>query len=1728
MASIEEKQQIRLHVIAWMRKILKKKIPTQPNCSDLIKDCCRVMSIINSSSIEDISNKNDQENLMELFRVCKEFGIPENDLFDINTYLLSKRWYPLTKLMNSVGILCDLIKEFEISYQKTKPIQVFVVTNVNNNNKSTTKKRHKSISSVSNLTSHLSDQQFFNEMAKPEFQKKKKKITMMERNLNFEIKKIQRLFGQGETQFIIKLISSSITNLKSMQIILLLQNSRIIIKRINTNEVLLSRTFVSTGININLDSKDETIIDLQLHEQDEHIDYSTTSMQSTLSIINDCSEILEPDYPLTLEEHSRFRFQTVSKQEREIVMKTIQLYSQYPGHSIEALPINGSIIGYREEIIALSLRCLSKGSARFRVYVIDNQQTFHKALLQLDIEKMTFDSALDQKQTTFYWDDITINTIIHPIQHKYLELLINHLGISNKSLKIRCLSKKRRDLIRGCISTFTSNTTSLLTKNLKNNQQKFQIQIQKQKQKQKQQNNSKEEDDEEEDGRKNEIGKAKGKERINGILYSNDNKILIEPNYNNQKISEEQIQFISQAQRFITATYDEYGDANVVQNIDYFNTFQLISMSNFLIFNNKTENLIKDLNSKIENYLKNGIANFYLNKIIIKNSKNDNNNKLDNDDDDDDNKLNNEIMKKKILIQMNMKQIEVYFVKNQVKELIFKENFSRSQFFFLHPIISTNFVIFEQNGKKHFFESKSEIQRTLLYNTFLIFRKISHDPKSIMNYLNLKINFLLPKNGIPLYYSNYNNKKNNYFNSIFEYNDNDNNNNNDDDDDDKLKKNKNSEDEDQSELISENEQINYQLPLYNSFEEYEGVASIGLFKDHFEIKFKKYLISRYYSPYCNFEFAPNDPLFFRFQIDEKNYIILQFIREKMKENFLNDFNFFKNQFLPNIFGHPAKYYTSILTEEIGKQSNLIVTLNRKYLKIIQSTSSTFTPMSTSISTSVGRYKLLNIPYQLISSIKISNISDKLLKINFAIGSIRLQFSNHVELNEFLGSFENVRTRSLSNAIGFPFINYFGIINYMKKDQKNEIFFFARICLTKFKLIVWQFKNNFLNNNINSNNDHNKNNSNTNKLNTNKFLKIIEINIKNSKTETFKENPKKIIVRLSNGNLLTIIFSTKKFLKSFQKSFKELSQGDLKIILRPMPNFLVDSYHPDSFRIAFLNKNYQKTFLEGIIQLFQKTLSIITLNYDQHLICKLSKISIELCSIDSKFLKLVIPYFKHNNNNKKNINSDGVNNDERVGERSEQGREYEILISFNDPQQKSRFLWQFNKFKLIYNPSITNSNISILNGINYYPKIILSEKNDFLNISLHLLDKSLKYIERHMIFYFSYNSIEIELLNNYPDRCYLIFLNKEKKILIQFDDKDLLIEFLNMFHFLKRINNIKYLTERWLNTYPKESQLSVMNTYKNINIINKRNNVLIYKKINDILISVGRCYLYITKNKVTYKRILIINLKKKNYYLNKIQDLRIFDEKNQFYGIISIQSPQLPHKIFLRCSSVEKRNEILQQAKIWEQYFQKYFLKERGIRKNERSKLLGFSLKNENLSINPNNNISHQGEGNKKTKKKKKFFGFLKKKKKKDKKKNKKNQKESKRNKRNLNSQLLSENKNAQKNIQREKLSFKRKSFSIDPTIHSFPVDWLNQENISIGFGRIEIDQVNFKLILHFDSNNKLIINSINKIKFLINSKNEIKHELIFNKKKYTFLLKSKEDRILMKQIWLKLKRNYKK
>ncbi|KAJ6246776.1 hypothetical protein M0813_02029 [Anaeramoeba flamelloides] len=1483
-----------------MREVLKEKIPLKSSTNEILDYSCRVMKKFQPKSFVSLDNLQPKDKLELLLKSCINFGVSELYILSGNKKITMGR---LMTLMKGVGRRVDDLS-FEPSFQGINLIKL------KNKKKGLTESQRSRLISRNPVKRTFSGRTIFLTPMKQSDKRRKDSLLLSpfftlkgNKNVNSplasegllessgEIKKIQQLYANGETEF--NLIYQN-KDKKRIKVSMILGIAKFILQMEEGDKYIYPFEVIGKS-KIRLSRNDPNLFQLliieELGDDKTHDNEDKENNKENLDNNNKKSNGHEIKY----------LFVTSNPEERFIITKTFQLYKHYYGNNPEQISQSGEILNYKHEQIALTLRCLKNEISTFNIKLMNEEnEKFMKGILQINPEYFIIHPTQEQKQAkkkqknkisldeesplTIYWDESDVETNAPPKDPKIIEIILDHLN----GFTLKCYSQKQRDLINRCILGFKSNKTDsfiIKEKNVPKNNFK--------------------------------------KPQLMGTLMKKNVQIQLFPQSPKKSLDFEFFQTfdlkkINKKQFAYFAIFNDNGNSPII-NLQSRNPFNLETCANspLLTYDDSNIDRHKYLNKQIKQFLKLGKADFEIEIYLVNNffeqDQNKNKNKNGNEkedqdedeeerekengeekDDDDDDEIDNdidlsgedaeekdsdsdneeekendddkeqekekELIKEKISLKLTQDKILIEFMDLKAKKkILLNKNYSSTQKLFAHSEKLTHLLYLDTSGNKFVFNCDTVIIRDLILNSYFIFReqyfynlknktKKVETKKLLSDYLKI----ISPKN--LLYQCKYERKRK----SLYQY---------------------------PKEKNPRSKEINpkfatYDLQFYNSLEEHIGPGQIFLYQDHFIIKFFSEKKKRYYSVYSKPLLLEQNSVFCRFHFDEKEYVNIAFPNLKQRNNFIKGFTIRKNNSINCNYNSPT-IFKSILLKDNGEM--IPIKINVRFDCFFFK----------------SNYSTLRCEYLPDSKCSISKHDSDLIRINLGIGhsTIKCLFQNSIASMQFIKCFHSNKYKWLLGNTQNP--KFYFNQNMKIDDHTNCAIAFTNhrlLCIKKntqglpTTLNYYSTQNSQLivdNNNNNNNNNGRSSNSSSgsiNKVDQQRNISKVVLNNKNILKFEFKTTNEQLVFNKSYKNIAHKAEREYNRLKFISKKLKSVTNNNI------LPSLI---FHINFYNIN--NPNFKND--QGFLKLYPNHL-IITAQDESTCDSKLINADVQLYAKNSNFLIITIKKMK-------------------------------FLISFVNPKHREYFIWIFGTIKKQKKPNyisagkeipitkITDGNNNPICKFKYTPLII-----KFQNSSLCVV-YSKEFVE------IGYNNLRINIDQKLKNQCNLI---KNKKIVykISFEDNVLALEFAKMFTFFEEKFS---LSDTFLSNLLNFTKFNNKNTRKKFRkpTVDQNSNYKIGFLENKNSNNTTNGWLVIDKN--TNKLSIFDLPKHKNFLQFYITDgISIFtnQQKLQYISMSLTQNT----KFMLNFTSANRKQEFISEIKVIYKEFEKTLTQHNNERKKQ--------------------------------------------------------------------------------------------------------------------------------------------------------------------------------------------------
>ncbi|KAJ6227836.1 hypothetical protein M0813_09249 [Anaeramoeba flamelloides] len=594
--------------------------------------------------------------------------------------------------------------------------------------------------------------------------------------------------------------------------------------------------------------------------------------------------------------------------------------------------------------------------------------------------------------------------------------------------------------------------------------------------------------------------------------------------------------------------------------------------------------------------------------------------------------------------------------------------------------------------------------------------------------------------------------------------------------------------------------INYEkfkIPIINTLEEYLGNAIIFLYKDHFEIRFDDLNIKRYYSLYSKLYHISKHSKYFRFQIDEYNFMnIIPTIK------FINSFSKYYSYSLKNNFYHHSFYKIKILNSDnilMGIEGLIYLYTDCFLLK-----------------TNLGQLYCEYLPRSRPRRIIDSNKSILWIDLGNGFGLVKCLFQNEIIAEEcriaFLNNYSSwvglsINSRCFAtkiNLISQDFsknnknfkhqLNIFqnpNMKNKKKQKMKQKILKNGRNGIIKidYKLILSNkrlvlFSNHFESSDFAS----------SLVTNSNKPLIIQTFMRRNIKILNYDLNSTNIQLQLleNHKNKIVLEFKNKKQKKKFFLNLKQIKLS--KIIKLPKNDHFkkFGSIHY-CFKIYFLHPTKLiRNSKQGILKLFEFGLILMNEN-SEPIYSTLNQIKIKTIPIKNNCLMISFSHNdKHNHND--NIDGDGDSDDNRDVNMDNENKQNNFFFGFSNPRHRQVFLWRFLSFqKNICKPNDNHYSLefpTFVLPLKKFPKFESNINEKKVPAVIMMSRLSFQIIQPNLSKKISYSSVRIKPAKNFQNRVIKIYQNNNNIYKFRFVDQEYALEWLKIACFMIELNYLR--------------------------------------------------------------------------------------------------------------------------------------------------------------------------------------------------------------------------------------------------------------------------------------------------------------------------------------------------
>ncbi|KAJ3451857.1 nnp-1 protein putative nuclear protein 1 nop52 [Anaeramoeba flamelloides] len=1095
----------RLKVISWIRKVLKKKIPLKCSPEELFDHSCSVLSQI-YPEYELKQQGDEQERIKDFIEGCTNFGIDANELLILNQKIDNKS---LISIIKKLAILSEN-KGIEPYYSKAIPIKL---KNNGKSNKIRIQKRKLREQMSQSLV--IENKLFLTPMNKNDRRRFDTLIispffTVKNRGKNEEyendsiitedvpkdIQLIQEYFINQQIKFIVGNPQDS----QKVELFFKVFNLEIIFE--NGKQHIFPFNNIPQS-KVRFSKKNDDVFQLVIIE-----DLGNNEPEEENGENNDKHNGNDKKGEKNQQEY-KFLFQTNSENEKNIISKTFQMYQYYNGNCPELKSLNGKILGFKNEEMTISKRCLTNGKATFPIKLFNQKEKkIINSILQIHLEYFLI-QPIEKKNDyesdtpyTFYWGEENIDVIISKKNKEIFKIIIGSKKLDQKILKIQSIDFNQRAMIKRCFELFqtefnkgfsfielndTGNKKKSLNKNQKPNRNKSKKKKKKKKQKEMvegRRGRKRGGSDRKEIDFLQELELPKTENQMQSTYFAifnrEGNSKFLNLQINNPFFNENSMNSI-----FLDYTKNKFNKYNWINK-----KLKQLLQTNEIIFNIRIISLLSTGKNKKGNVNNNKTQQqinnieidliFLKNKIIISKTKSNN-------------QINHKTNKRKKEEKVKNDNVEKMEILNQ--------NYSNYQKVFSHSKQLNKMLFIDTEGNKYIFLCKNILEKDLIINIFFNMRKRFLNPKRDQEITN-NIMFITPKNDkgqkmdINIYNNDGGNYKNNGNSSNRNNKQNENNNNTNNENNNEREKKMFSNYKYNIKKINYNSSVQYDIQLFNSLEEYMGNAEIFLFKEFFVFKYLNLKIARYYSPYSKLLIYNKKNLYCRLNLDENQYINFTFSNKKILNYFLKTFKIRCQKQLTNKISSPS-VFNGIMLKSDRETINISIVLSYDHFLI------------------KSNLEILKCFYLLGSHSVISENHKDIAKIIFLNNypTMKILFPSSIVCKQFVKSFNVNNYKWISNSFENTIYATKAIINnnltnviltdnqLILIDQSyNELSNIHYFNATNSRFLVMPFNSNdsdIIDDNNNNNidkssnipNKKNENNNNNNKINNNKKKKI---------------------------------------------------------------------------------------------------------------------------------------------------------------------------------------------------------------------------------------------------------------------------------------------------------------------------------------------------------------------------------------------------------------------------------------------------------------------------------------------------------------------------------------------------------------------------------------------------------------------------------------------------------------
>ncbi|KAJ3444844.1 chascon isoform d-related [Anaeramoeba flamelloides] len=1407
----------KLHVIAWMRDVLNQQIPLKSTNEEFLDFSCQTMSII-KTSYEPKSESDFKIKLEGLIEASKEYGINEKYLIPIKKKFTKAR---LITLMKGLGICSEQKEEIIIKFSEVTPIKL-----------KTKKRRNRNLVSKSLVVGKpavlmpmkRSDRRRHDSLTRSPFVTLKNEpdegFTISSASFyeqTEEIQRIQQLFTNKECEFVLIYFRKKAQLKTTLQFTV----TNFIINIENKKKFSFPFQNIQES-KVRFSSKDNTLFQLVLIQKIPEEGTNNENKEEN----NENKEENEKANKIKMRKKT-FKFQAVSKIARHIFSKAFQMYLHYHGDHPESIPLIGEILGYRNEEVALSLRCLANESATFQVRLLNqNSQKVVPIIFQIEKEYFLFQpikknsNYTNETPYTFYWEDQQCQTAVSNKSTKGLEIIIGEEISTIKVMRIQCYNNKQRDLIQRCFENFQLN--------YKENIQKNKIKLDKvneeedddddeeeykyeQKEQEKEQEKEKEKEREKEKQKENEKQKEKEKENKIEIEIEKEKKEKEdEKKIERKREKMHQVKKENSKQSTYFAIFNNEGISPIIHlqsKLPFL--YETCIKSPLLEYPGFKIDRHRWLQKKIHDSSKKEIINFNIDLIFYTENNIGSKVKLN---PPTERKRQRQSQRQTILIEFNKSEI---IIKNKERSFL-KRQYCNKQKFFAHAEKLNLMIFIDKENNKYILETENCLIRDLIMNIYFYKRKIFLNKVNIeqtdknmnqnkkrgkISNTSRKPNTRRKANTKSARKANFNSKSTSTSTNTSTS---------------KIKsktrmkskidhKHKTLKQIDDNITIitsqnlngnyfNINKQINstfrfktsklnrdkqlineYDIQLYNSLEESIGNAKLLLYKKHFILNFFSKFKQRYYSPYSKIYFYNKEKNILRFHLDEFEYINISFDNQLIRQNFINKFKkLTKLLNNSNIFSSPI-VFKPLLLKNNGQTFFIRIILHHDCF-ILKSD-----------------LQNLRFEYSFMAKVSISNNDKDLARIHFGTSHspIKLLFQNSITCKQFRNAFNINRSRWVTTSLQKSYYSF------NVEDQKKSTP--LQLLLSNNQLIVICNNNNNHHNNNLGKSDHKENNVITDKNNTipSEIGYYSTINSRILHDTTKKKNSVRIF--LNNLTKFEFKFKNKIEMNKFIKIYRKL------LFILPNPKSILNTISLSSkyfnsqffsFNINVFNLKSPKNILyQGILRIYSQKI-FISLENGRNINDSIENIKINFYNkTTTKNGNL------DNNNDDMNTNMDVNDNNGNLFNEifSIELKKDIYLINFCNSKHYEYFIYLFACLKKKFQTNYLNLNTEFLIQkivSKNDPKLLLNDQdkkqeNKKEQISIQLNKDNFLIIFHNKSILNSYANLRV-IQNKHKSKSNIVHIihGQKIKLIITLSSEQSAIRFIKMFTFFEEKFSLK--------------------------------------------------------------------------------------------------------------------------------------------------------------------------------------------------------------------------------------------------------------------------------------------------------------------------------------------------